>query len=141
MHVLIFVGTASHSDAAITFLQAPSKIVANAIKEKNDKYTPLCNRIRSLNAHDSASWKFLPLVLTHTGELSPEVFDLVEWFVGKFRVLWKRSPPDDGISLVRATARFRTNLLDRIMTALATWLRSSTACGWLSRGIGATASI
>ena len=57
--------------------------------------------------------------MTHAGEFSHELFELIEWMAAKIKQHTKNNPRDDGLSPAKVTAAWRTKVKDGLATAMA----------------------
>jgi hypothetical protein len=63
--------------------------------------------------------KFVPAVFTHNGELSPKLFDLVEWLSLHYKTHSASLDFTHGRAAKQLSAEFRTRLKDALQTAIA----------------------
>jgi hypothetical protein len=89
---------------------------------KYTRYKPMLNialmqKARNIR-HDDI--EFLPLVMTHTGELAPEVFIAIEKLAMEARRQTKVTPSPIGIMPALASAQMRTRIKDGMAAAMAT---------------------
>jgi len=100
-----------------------SPAMQKAVATKHHKYAPVVYTA-ALQRYQRPGYKKRPLFLaaavSHTGEMSPGMFDLVEWVTGhRKRAARKGGPQYDGRAPNGVAADFRKNLKDAIQVTAA----------------------
>ena len=97
----------------------PSPAVAAATKLKITRYLMLMELLlQQVHAHKRPTLpKLVPGIITHLGEMGPEMIELVETLTGVAGSRFKRSPLTMGLSKTKITAIFRTKFKDALMAA------------------------
>ena len=99
--------------------RAPSPAVVMTVKAKEARYKVLCELLE--NQFKTRRREVLPklvsAVITHLGELGPDLIDLVEVLTSVAGKLFVVSPLTMGVSRAKYTAQFRTKLKDELLTA------------------------
>jgi hypothetical protein len=110
----------------VNFLPAPksetcSPQVVKAVKDKHDKYDLITKLLNLHAALGSATHqaKFVAAIMSHRGEMSGELIDLIECLSKRFKANERRSENIDGLTPSQATARFRADFKGRLYVALA----------------------
>jgi hypothetical protein len=105
-----------------TAFKTPTPAVSERNTTKYTRYKPMLNTAAMQKAkkirHDVV--EFLPLVMTHTGELAPEVFIAMEKLALEARRQTKLTPSPIGIMPALASAQMRTKIKDGMAAAMAT---------------------
>ena len=102
-------------------LMEPSPCVSNAVAIKNSRYEPLLDiaAAQVKNGTRSIMPTFITAIVSHTGEMAPGVFTLVEAITRQYAKTITPTDLEDGISKTKRTGRFRSRFKDAIMTAMA----------------------
>ena len=88
-----------------------------AVTNKRGKYAPLVHiaAMQELRKQRPGQVKFYAAAASHSGELAPDYFDLIEWLVGHKRRHARKGGTDyDGRRMQTVTADFRKRLKDGV---------------------------
>ena len=99
-----------------------SPALTEAVKGKKDKYAPVVYTAMLQRYQRSTKHKvvFKAAALSHSGEMSSDMFDLVEWVVGhRKKAARKGGSLYDGRRPGRVAAEFRKELKDAIQVTAA----------------------
>jgi hypothetical protein len=112
----------------------PTPVVRSVARAKVTKYLPL---MRVLQAHQLMRMrknlpKFLPCIVSHAGELSPQFFELIEILTARVKANHKSQRPLDGLTPTQAATSFRTRFKDQLATCVAKGYASILMLGGLA---------
>jgi hypothetical protein len=100
--------------------KTPSPAVAERTKKKHKTYLQLV-QAADAQVHDGTRQikvNFAPAVFTHSGEICPATFALIQWMANKYRDKLKREGPrDDGLSKELLGASYRRRCKDTLAAA------------------------
>jgi hypothetical protein len=99
-----------------------SPALTKAAKNKHDKYAPVVYTamLQRYQRGNKKKFNFLAAALSHSGEMSSGLFDLVEWITGhRKRAARKGGLLYDGRPPSRVAAEFRKSLKDAIQVTAA----------------------
>jgi hypothetical protein len=106
---------------ANAMLMEPSPAVRRACNRKHDAYKPLLDVAAAQVKAGSRTHMpvFVAGIVTHTGEMAPELITLVESITMQFARTITPSDLEDGLSRSRRTGFFRARFKDALMVAMA----------------------
>jgi hypothetical protein len=112
-----------------TLSQTSSPTLVAYAKVKVIKYSPAVADATQqvLNGVRAAAPVFVPCIFSHSGEMSPESMRVIELITRQFSTKVSTQYFEDGLSLKRRTAAFRTRFKDALMVANANGFGSTLA--------------
>jgi hypothetical protein len=113
-----------------------SPAVAKAVREKREKYGLVADLINLEVAAKLANTQaeVIPAVITHRGEMSGAILDLIEHLTSRFRSVARHSFDIDGRTVVQRVSDFRRDFKTSLMVQLASRWGSMLAWGF-ARGV------
>ena len=101
--------------------QKMSVSMAAAVKAKTIKYWPMVQQaeVQKIAGKRRSTPRFLVGGVTHTGEFSHGLFEIIEWLSLQVKLDVKRNPRRDGTSPAKAAGKFRMELKDTLATICA----------------------
>ena len=117
----------NHALNALSQISSPPITSYESIKRQ--KYCPLIEdaALQVKNGKRAMAPTLVPYIFSHSGEMSPESLRVVELFTREFSAMASLQYFEDGISLKRRTAAFRTRFKDALMVANANGFGSTLA--------------
>jgi hypothetical protein len=106
---------------ANVMLMEPSPAVRMACNVKHNRYKPLVDVAASQVKQGLRTIMptFVAAIVSHTGEMAPELITLIENITRQYGTLISREDLEDGISKNKRTGIFRARFKDAIMVAMA----------------------
>ena len=97
----------------VTHAPESSPAMRTRVADKHDKYAPLLHlaQVQALRKERPCTPKFLAPVLSHSGEMSGDAFELVEWMTKRMkRAARVGGPRHSGRPVMRVAAEYRERL-------------------------------